>query len=66
MEDTSGFYKFIDDQWFFGPNAVRGPYGSWELLRELKDTYTYPYEGWTWYDEAPIEYIEWLNSFDIQ
>jgi hypothetical protein len=52
MEDTSGFYKFEDDNWQYAPNFVYGP--GYELLRENKDQYQYPVEGWSWYDESPI------------
>jgi hypothetical protein len=31
---------------------VYGP--GYELLRENKDTYNYPVEGWSWYNESPI------------
>jgi hypothetical protein len=31
---------------------VYGP--GYELLRENKDTYSYPVEGWSWYDNSPI------------
>ena len=53
MEDTSGFYKLEDDNWLYAPNFVYGP--NYTLLRENKDSYTYPVEGWEWYDESPIE-----------
>ena len=53
MEDTSGFYKLEDDNWQYAPNFVYGP--NYELVRETKDSYTYPVEGWEWYDESPIE-----------
>ena len=53
MEDTSGFYKLEDNNWQYAPNFVYGP--SYELLRENKDSYTYPVEGWKWYDKSPIE-----------
>ena len=53
MEDTSGFYKLEDDNWQYAPNFVYGP--NYELLKQNKDSYTYPVEGWTWYDESPIE-----------
>ena len=52
MENTSGFYRQHGDLiWEYAPNFVYGP--DYELLKELKDTYTYPVEGWTWYDEQP-------------
>ena len=60
MEDTSGFYKYDEEQWFYAPNAVYAP--TYTLLRELKDTYDYPVDGWNWYDEAPQEYLLWLEE----
>jgi hypothetical protein len=51
MEDTSGFYKFEDNYWLYAPNFVYAP--DFTLVKELKDTYTYPVEGWTWYNEQP-------------
>lgn len=53
--DTSGFYKLEDDNWLFAPNFVYGP--TYTLLREEKDTYDYPVDGWSWYDESPITQI---------
>ena len=50
MED--GFYKFEYGNWQYAPNFVYGP--GYELLRENKDTYSYPVEGWSWYDNSPI------------
>jgi hypothetical protein len=56
MEDTSGFYKQEEDgTWQYAPNFVYGP--GYELLRENKDNYEYPVEGWIWYDESPITQI---------
>jgi len=54
MEDTSGFYKLEDENWQYAPNFVYAP--TYTLLRELKDTYTYPIDGWVWYDEQPRTY----------
>lgn len=55
MEDTSGFYKLEEDNWIHAPNFIYSD--DYELKRELKDTYTYPVDGWTWYDEQPYENI---------
>lgn len=46
--DTSGFYKLDGDQLLYGPNFVYGP--AFTLLRENKDQYTYPVDGWYWFD----------------
>lgn len=42
------FYKLDDGMLFEGPNAVYAP--TFTLLKEDKDTYTYPVEGWIWFD----------------
>lgn len=55
MEDTSGFYKFEDGNWQYAPNFVYAP--NYTLLREQKDTYNYPVDGWSWYNESPITEI---------
>ena len=50
-ETTAGFYKQEGDNWIYAPNFVYSD--SYELQKELKDTYTYPVDGWVWYDEQP-------------
>lgn len=56
--DTSGFYKKTDEeQVVMGPNYVLGPYDSFSLYREHKDTYTYPVEGWYWFNSEEEAYI---------
>ena len=47
MQDSSGFYRH-EDTLLYGPNAIHGP--SLNLLRDAKDEYTYPVEGWYWFD----------------
>lgn len=54
METTSGFYKLEEDNWMYAPNFVCAP--EYTLLKEEKDTYTYPIDGWIWYDEQPLNY----------
>ena len=52
METTAGFYKQNEvEEWMYAPNFVDAP--DYTLEKELKDTYTYPVDGWTWYDEQP-------------
>lgn len=55
--DTSGFYK-CDGDILYAPNFVYGP--TFELLREHKDEYQYPVDGWTWFD-SETEANEQLN-----
>ena len=49
MENTSGFYK-LDSDLLYGPNFVLGPYESYTLRKETKNEYTYPVDGWYWFD----------------
>jgi len=47
--NTSGFYKVKKEgELAYAPNYVYGL--SVELLREAKDSYTYPVYGWYWFD----------------
>ena len=47
---TSGFYKVDPDgvTLLFGRFYVLN--ANYELHRHLKDTYTYPVDGWAWYE----------------
>lgn len=47
MNETSGFYK-LDGILLFGPNFVLN--ANYELYRDHYDTYTYPVDGWYWFD----------------
>jgi len=52
METTAGFYKQNEDlNWEYAPNFVYA--ANYTLLKEEKDTYIYPVDGWNWYDEQP-------------
>jgi hypothetical protein len=42
------FYKFDQGSLFIAPNSVKS--AEYELLAENKDTYTYPVQGWYWFD----------------
>lgn len=57
-----GFYKEENGEWFYAPNFVINQ--SYELFIELKDTYTYPIDGWNYYDEAPQEYINYIENYE--
>jgi hypothetical protein len=50
IKDASGFYRREEDNLVYGPNFVLGPYQAYELKREKKDEYTYPIDGWYWFD----------------
>ena len=63
METTAGFYKLEDDNWQYAPNFVDAP--NYQLFKENKDSYTYPVDGWEWYDESPIK-EEPIDANDIQ
>lgn len=47
MEETQGFYK-NDGTLLYGPNFVLND--NYELRKETKDDYTYPVDGWYWFD----------------
>lgn len=47
-EDTSGFYRLTGKKLSFAPNAVRAP--TYNLFRAERETYTYPANGWHWFD----------------
>lgn len=50
-ENTSGFYKKFSDSNYIihAHNFVSTP--SFELLRETKDEFEYPMDGWYWFDD---------------
>jgi hypothetical protein len=41
---------FYNSDGVYAPNFVYAP--DFELLKELKDTYTYPYNGWIWASDS--------------
>jgi len=47
MDDTSGFYKF-DGDLLYAPNYVLN--AKYELYRDQHESYTYPVDGWYWFD----------------
>jgi hypothetical protein len=52
METKEGFYKRNEEgNWMYAPTFVES--ATCTLIAELKDTYTYPVDGWAWYDEEP-------------
>ena len=64
MENTSGFYRQNEEgSWEHAPNFVYAP--NYTLEKELKDTYTYPIDGWIWLNEAPLIIISEDQTTDI-
>jgi hypothetical protein len=57
--NTSGFYKLIDGELETGPTAIEGP--GYTLIEQFKDTYTYPVDGWYWFDTYHEAYITLQN-----
>lgn len=58
--NTSGFYHIGFDNneiLIWAPNFVYGSYNQYIILRELKDTYVYPIEGWYWFNSEEEAYI---------
>jgi hypothetical protein len=54
IEDTSGFYKYDEVRGLQFGRKIHFPNGL-ILDWQLKDTYEYPVDGWTWYDEKPSD-----------
>lgn len=46
--DTSGFYKFENDELLYAPNFIES--FSYQLNREYKNDYVFPIHGWYWFD----------------
>lgn len=49
------FYKLHKDEIYEAPNAVFSPVVT--LKKESKDTYTYPADGWYWFDTIEEAYL---------
>lgn len=46
--DTSGFYKNDNENLLYGPNYVI--HKDFDLVKETKNQYEYPVDGWYWFD----------------
>jgi len=56
--DTSGFYKQPQNgEWIYAPNFV---YHKTYILERTGNREAI--DGWQWYDEAPQEYLLWLEE----
>jgi hypothetical protein len=45
---TAGFYKKDNEELLYAPNIVEG--NGFVLVKQDKDQYEYPIEGWKWFD----------------
>jgi hypothetical protein len=51
MEQIAAFYKVDQDGVFLqAPNFVFGAYDAYQLLKTNRTEYTYPVDGWYWFD----------------
>lgn len=55
----AGFYKVENEILHFAPNAVYNK--DYTLVKEEKDNYTYPNNGWTWYNSKE----EAITGFEL-
>lgn len=54
MENTSGFYKLVDEQLQYAPNGVMST--MYNLTKEEKDSYEFPIDDWYWFDDEDAAY----------
>ena len=47
---TQAFYKLDNGQLLYAPNSVL--HATYELHADQHQTYTYPVDGWTWFESA--------------
>jgi len=52
---NSGFYKNDNGNLLYGPNFVLNK--DYELRKENKANYTYPVDGWCWFDDEDSAYV---------
>lgn len=59
----NGFYKVTNGQWLYAPNRVKG--SNYELDINKFEDYTYPIDGWVYFPTAPMEYLDYLDSLQV-
>lgn len=55
------FYKKEENVWFVGTEIIL-PTNPINTLTESNIVNDY---GWIWYDEPPIEYLDWLEDLNV-
>lgn len=53
-EITAGFYKLDNNILLYAPNFVDAP--TFLLTKETKDNFSYPMDGWYWFDDEDTAY----------
>lgn len=53
--NTSGFYKIENEALLYSPTTVES--ASYFLNSEIHETYTYPVDGWYWFDSEELAKI---------
>ena len=59
---TQGFYKKQNEELLYAPNIIEG--SGYVLLAQDKDTYQYPVDGWSWFENEQAA-IEWYNASNV-
>jgi hypothetical protein len=49
---TQAFYKLDNGQLLYAPNSVL--HATYELHADQQATYTYPVDGWTWFESDSV------------
>jgi hypothetical protein len=50
--NTQGFYKFTDEELFYGPNFVSN--ANYELIISNHEEYSYPIDGWYYFESEEL------------
>lgn len=50
--NTQGFYKFTNDELFYGPNFVSN--ANYELITVNHEQYSYPVDGWYYFESEEL------------
>lgn len=60
--NTSGFYKYQDEQLFYAPNYVEGQ--GYVLIADYRDQHEYPIDGWYWFEseEEANQFFNIIND----
>ena len=60
---TQGFYTFDGNEGFYAPNAVYAK--DYTLRKEEHESYTYPVNGWWWFDSLEEAQTHFNTRYDF-